>query len=87
MNLFIFASVKKRLLNIILLCFLLAMVACGGPSQHATEADFQEAQIQYDSGFVLSSQDSLLAAKIAFFLQTIAENSMNLVARLLCLLY
>ena len=62
MNLFIFASVKKRLLNIILLCFLLAMVACGGPSQHASEVDFQEAQIQYDSGFVLSSQDSLLAA-------------------------
>ena len=62
MNLFIFASVKKRLLNIILLCFLLAMVACGGPSQHASEVDFQEAQIQYDSGFVLSSQDSLLVA-------------------------
>ncbi len=53
---------KKHLLNIILLCFLLAMVACGGPSQHASEVDFQEAQIQYDSGFVLSSQDSLLVA-------------------------
>lgn len=44
------------------MCFLLAMVACGRNVQHASEADFQEAQIQYDSGFVLSSQDSLLAA-------------------------
>ena len=41
---------------------LLSFVACSRPSQHASEVDFQEAQIQYDSGFVLSSQDSLLAA-------------------------
>ena len=52
----------KRLLNILFLCLLLVMAACGRKAQHASEEDFQEAQIHYDSGFVLSSHDSLLAA-------------------------
>ena len=52
----------KSLQSIWVLLLLLSVMACGRVSQHASEADLQEAKSQYDSGFVCLQQDSLMQA-------------------------
>ena len=52
----------KTFSHIVGLLFLFSVMSCGRVSQHASEADLQEAKAYYDSGFVCLQQDSLLQA-------------------------